>query len=70
MVLAQSLGLHLNILPKTTHQHIPEYYWNADAVIDQCKSGVQGQVSLEAIACGRPVITYISSKYDSYKDFP
>lgn len=27
-------------------------------------------VSLEAIACGRPVITHISSIYDAYKDFP
>jgi glycosyltransferase involved in cell wall biosynthesis len=27
-------------------------------------------VSLEAIACGRPVITYVSSEYPEYKDFP
>jgi glycosyltransferase involved in cell wall biosynthesis len=27
-------------------------------------------VSLEAIACGRPVITYVSSGYSEYSDFP
>jgi glycosyltransferase involved in cell wall biosynthesis len=29
-----------------------------------------GMVSLEAIACGRPVITYVSSEYSEYGDFP
>jgi glycosyltransferase involved in cell wall biosynthesis len=27
-------------------------------------------VSLEAIACGRPVLAYVSSEYSEYKDFP
>lgn len=27
-------------------------------------------VSLEAIACGRPVIMFVSSEYLEYKDFP
>jgi len=26
-------------------------------------------VSLEAIACGRPILTYVSSKHPEYKDF-
>lgn len=70
MALARSLDLHLKILPKTSHQKIREYYWDADVVIDQFKAGSLGMVTLEAIACGRPVITYISSKYPEYKDFP
>ncbi len=70
VTLAKSLGLHLNILPKTSHENIREYYWKADLVIDRFKLGSLGMVSLEAIACGRPVITYVSSKYDAYKDFP
>jgi hypothetical protein len=27
-------------------------------------------VSLEAIACGRPVLNFVSSDYPAYKDFP
>jgi len=27
-------------------------------------------VSLGAIACGRPVITYVSSEYSEYRNFP
>ncbi len=70
MVLAFSLGLPLKVLPKIPHEKINEYYWNADLVIDQFKLGSLGMVSLEAIACGRPVVTYVSSEYPEYKDFP
>ncbi|MEM2146021.1 MAG: glycosyltransferase [Candidatus Jordarchaeaceae archaeon] len=68
--LARSLGLRLNILPKVPHKKIREYYWNAHVVIDQFKSGSFGMVSLEAIACGRPAITYVSSEHPQYKDYP
>ncbi|MEM5854601.1 MAG: glycosyltransferase [Candidatus Aenigmatarchaeota archaeon] len=70
LALARSLGLRLNILPKVPHEKIREYYWNANVVIDQFKLGSLGMVSLEAIACGRPAITYVSSEYPEYKDFP
>ena len=68
--LAYSLGLHLNILPKIPHKKLNQYYWDADVVVDRFKLGSLGLVSLEAIACGRPVIAYVSSKYPEYKDFP
>jgi glycosyltransferase involved in cell wall biosynthesis len=68
--LASSLGLRLNVLPKVPHERLNEYYWSADIVIDRFKLGSLGMVSLEAIACGRPVIAYVSSKYLHYKDFP
>ncbi|WNZ28201.1 MAG: glycosyltransferase family 4 protein [Candidatus Bathyarchaeota archaeon] len=68
--LADSLGLNLNILPPTTHENITEYFWNSDLVIDGFKIGALGMISLEAIACGRPVLNFVSSDYDSYKDFP
>ena len=68
--LASSLGLRLNVLPKVPHDRVSEYYWDADVVIDQFKLGSLGMVSLEAIACGRPVITHVSSTYPQYKDFP
>ena len=70
LALARSLGLKLTILPKVPHNKINEYYWRADIVVDQFKSGVTGMIMLEAIACGRPVITYISSEYSEYSDFP
>lgn len=68
--LANLLSLRLNILPKIPHERINTYYWNADVIVDQFKLGSLGMVSLEAIACGRPVITYVSSKYHEYRDFP
>jgi len=70
VVLADSLGLCLNILPATSHQNMNEYFWNADVVIDRFKLGSLGMVSLEAIACGRPVLNFVSSDFPSYKDFP
>lgn len=70
MALAESLGLHLNVLPQTPHENMRNYYWNADVVMDRFRLGSLGKVSLEAIACGRPVITYVSSTYDVYKKFP
>jgi len=68
--LAKNLGIHINILPKVPHEKLNQYYWNSDVVIDRFKLGSLGMVSLEAIACGRPVITYVSSEYPEYRDFP
>lgn len=70
LALASSLGLRLNVLPKVPHERVNKYYWSADVVTDQFKLGSLGMISLEAIACGRPVITYLSSGYDEYDDFP
>ena len=70
VALASSLGLRLNVLPTVPHNRLNEYYWSADVVIDQFKWGALGMVSLEAIACGRPVVTYVSSEYPEYRDFP
>jgi len=70
VALASSLGLRLNVLPKIPHERLNEYYWNADVVLDRFKLGSLRMVSLEAIACGRPVITYVSSEYSEYSDFP
>jgi len=70
IALASSLGLRLHVLPKVPHERLNEYFWNADVVLDRFKLGSLGMVSLEAIACGRPVITYVSSEYSEYGDFP
>ena len=68
--LAATLGLSLNILPRIPHEKLCEYYWAADVVIDQFKIGSLGMISLEAIACGRPVITFVSSEFAEYRSFP
>lgn len=68
--LASSLGLSLKILPKTPHEKLNEYYWDADVVIDRFALGSLGMISLEAIACGRPALVYVSSEYPENKDFP
>jgi glycosyltransferase involved in cell wall biosynthesis len=68
--LANSLGLHLRVLPKAPHEKLNQYYWDADVIMDGFKLGSFGMVSLEAIACGRPVIVYVSSEYPEYRDFP
>lgn len=70
LALARKLGLSVKVLPRTPHEKMNQYYWNADIVIDQFKLGSLGLVSLEGIACGRPVITYVSSQYDEYREFP
>ena len=46
------------------------YFIDADVVLDQFSVGTFGLTSLEAIASGRPAITYVSSKYRTYDDFP
>ncbi|MCJ7713964.1 glycosyltransferase family 4 protein [Candidatus Bathyarchaeota archaeon] len=69
-MLASSLGLNLKILPKSPHKKLNKYYWDADVVIDRFAIGSLGMVSLEAIACGRPVISWVSSEYPENKDFP
>jgi glycosyltransferase involved in cell wall biosynthesis len=68
--LASSLGLSLKVLPKVPHEKLNEYYWGADVVIDRFALGSLGMISLEAIACGRPALAYVSSDYPENKDFP
>jgi glycosyltransferase involved in cell wall biosynthesis len=69
-MLASSLGLNLKVLPKAPHEKLNEYYWDADLVIDRFALGSLGMVALEAIACGRPALAYVSSEYPENNDFP
>jgi len=68
--LAKSLGLNLHVLKKVPHEKMSEYYWGSEVVIDQFRMGSLCMITLEAIACGRPVLTFVSSKYPEYRDFP
>jgi len=68
--LAEKLGLKLNVLPKVSHEDVRNYYWSSDVVVASIGAGALSMVALEAIACGRPVITYVSSEYPEYREFP
>jgi glycosyltransferase involved in cell wall biosynthesis len=69
--LARTLNLDIQVLPKIHHQEMIRYYWRNDVVIDQFpQSGTIGNVGIEAIASGRPVVTYIKSGLSDYRDFP
>lgn len=69
--LSNRLDLNPIILPYVSHENMSEYYWNADVVVASIGiGGTLGMVALEAIACGRPTIAHISSRFDEYKDFP
>ena len=50
------------------HEEAMEIYRNADIIIDQISLGTYGVFSIEAMAMGKPVITYISP--DVKKHFP
>jgi glycosyltransferase involved in cell wall biosynthesis len=68
--LASSLDLKIGTLSKTSHEGMREYYWNADLILDQFRCGVVGRVFLEAVACGRPAIGYVSSSFPEYGILP
>ena len=69
--LINSVKLHVNVLPKVPHSEVSKYYWDSDVVIEAIGvGGTLGMGVLEAIACGRPVITHVSSEFPEYKDFP
>lgn len=70
ITLAESLEFKLDRLPRITHENVRQYYWNADLVLDQFRCGVIGNVFLEAVACGRPAIGYVSSAYPEYEGLP
>jgi glycosyltransferase involved in cell wall biosynthesis len=70
VALASALGLRLKILPKALHASLNQYYWAADVIIDRFALGSLGLVSLEAIACGRPALAFVSSEYPENEEFP
>ena len=45
-----------------THQEAMDIYRTADIIIDQISGGSYGVLSIEAMALGKPVITYISEE--------
>ncbi len=71
LALANSLGLKLNVLPPVPHSEMPKYYWDADIIVASIGiGGTLGMTALEAISCGKPVITNVSSTFPVYSTFP
>jgi glycosyltransferase involved in cell wall biosynthesis len=71
IALANSLDLKLDLLPPVPHSEMPKYYWDADIIVASIGiGGTLGMTALEAIACGKPVITNVSSTYPVYDTFP
>jgi glycosyltransferase involved in cell wall biosynthesis len=68
--LAKKLGLQVCLLPKVTHDRMKFYYWNHDVIVTGSAPGSLGMVSLEAMACGRPLVTQVSSAIPENNGFP
>jgi glycosyltransferase involved in cell wall biosynthesis len=56
--LAEELGIakHVTVLEEMTQKEVTAEYGLADVVFDQLGKAIIGMVSLDAMACGRPVI--------------
>lgn len=56
---------NLELIPKRTHEQMSELYRKADVVVSDLKLGVLTMVSLEAMACARPVVQHLNKEvYD------
>jgi glycosyltransferase involved in cell wall biosynthesis len=55
----ERLGLDLDIVEGVPHDVARERYARADIVVDQLNAGWHGVFALEAMALGKPVVTYL-----------
>lgn len=56
------------LVENKTHEEAFEIYKNADIIIDQLLAGTYGVFSIEAMALGKPVLTYVDD--EMIKTFP
>ncbi len=61
--LARELGLQVEFTPKVPHEKMSELYWESDLVLGSFSIGQLDTVTIEAMACGRPVVHSVSSKF-------
>lgn len=66
--LHKSYDFEYKRIEKMNHEQAVEMYRKADLVVDQIRCGSYGLLSVEAMALGKPVITYIRS--DLVEKFP
>ncbi len=65
------LGLrNVIFLPKVPHAQLAGYYNSADIVLDQFDKPINCLVALEAMACGKPVVSGFPDKGDAYPEPP
>ena len=55
----ERLGLELDIVEGVPHEEARERYARADLAVDQLNAGWHGIFALEAMALGKPVVTYL-----------
>lgn len=60
----------VHVLPRRPKEFMPILYNSSDIVIDQFIIGTLGQISLEALSCSKPVVTYYNHIYDVYYPSP
>ena len=55
----EQLGVELEIVEGLDHRQAFERYRNADIVVDQLNAGWYGVLAIEAMALGKPVVTFL-----------
>ena len=55
----EQLGVELEIVEGLDHREALERYRNADVVVDQLNAGWYGVFAIEAMALGKPVVTFL-----------
>ena len=55
----ERLGVDLDVVEGVEHEEARERYARADIVVDQLNAGWHGVFALEAMALGKPVVTYL-----------
>ena len=55
----EKLGLELDIVEGVPHEEARARYARADIIVDQLRAGWHGVFALEAMALGKPVVTYL-----------
>ena len=59
MELKNEIEFDFQLIENTSHKEATRLYQNADVIIDQILCGMYGNLSVEAMALGKPVIAYI-----------
>jgi glycosyltransferase involved in cell wall biosynthesis len=55
----EQLPVELDVVENTRHDHAIERYKQADIVVDQLNAGWYGVFAIEAMALGKPVVTFL-----------
>lgn len=61
---------NVNLIPKKSHEKIPELINRYPIVLGQFKLGILSVSELEAMSCGKPVIAYWNREYDTLYSEP